>query len=231
MLSLSAYAEAPKYSYAELAFDFIDVDFSDDDDDDEFDKGSGGSFAGSYGFDNFQVFGQWGTSSLDFKGEDTDGPWSESVDVTEWLVGGGWHGTMGEPADLVIDFGYLNTKLGGDIDTDEKTLLQGYFADIGIRWRIVKFFEINAFYTYADLDSAGASNTYELNAMGYIGRVVVGLILAEKICGTPVPSSCATTSGRTDPAPQALQSTSATPWRGCPSAASWSVSDSRDPGR
>jgi hypothetical protein len=166
MLSLGVHAEAPKYSFAQVSYAFIDID------EEDFDKGSGGAIMGSYGFDNFQVFGGWGTSSLDF----IDGMDSYSVDVDDWMVGGGWHGALGEPADLVIDFGYLNTKLGGDIDTDVKNDLQGYFADIGFRWRIIKPFEIDAFYTYSDLDMPlGASNTYQLNALGYIGRVVVGV--------------------------------------------------------
>ena len=172
MLSLGVHAEAPKYSFAQVSYAFIDVDHE------EFDQGSGGAIAGSYGFDNFQFFGAWGVSTLDYKYESTftDATMTESIDLTEWLVGGGWHGTLGEPADLVIDFGYLNQRLGGDIDTDEKTTFQGYFADIGIRWRIVKPFEINAFYTYGDLDEpVGAFSTYELNALGYIGRVVVGV--------------------------------------------------------
>jgi hypothetical protein len=177
MLSLGAYAEAPKYSYAEISYGFFDLP-----DDDEFDKGAGGAIAGSYGFDSFQIFGQWGTSSLDFMEEVSPGlTETSSLDIDEWFLGGGWHGTLGEPADLVIDFGYLNTKFGGDLDTDEKTRLGGYFADIGFRWRIVKVFEINAFATYANLDNPiGASTIYELNALGYIGRVVVGVGYAQR---------------------------------------------------
>ena len=173
MLCLGAHAEAPKYSFGQISYAFIDIDHE------EFDQGSGGAIAGSYGFDNFQIFGGWGTSTLDYKYDDsspTDAIVNESIDFTEWVVGGGWHGLLGEPADLVIDFGYLNQRVGGDIETDEKTSFQGYFLDAGIRWRIVKFFEVNAFYTWADLDEPrGAYSTYELNALGYIGRVVVGV--------------------------------------------------------
>jgi len=86
MLCLGAHAEAPKYSFAQLSYAFIDID------EDDFDKGSGGAISGSYGFDNFQVFGGWGTSTLDFKYESmsTDATMTESVDTTEWVVGGGW---------------------------------------------------------------------------------------------------------------------------------------------
>ena len=173
MLCLGAHAEAPKYSFAQVSYSFIDVDHE------EFDTGAGAAIAGSYGFDNFQVFAGWGPSTLDYKYDDsspTDATVTESIDFTEWKLGGGWHGLLGEPADLVIDFGYLNANVSGDVPSDEKTHLQGFFVDIGIRWRIVKFFEVNAFYTYANLDDPlGASSKYELNALGYIGRVVVGL--------------------------------------------------------
>jgi len=171
MLCLGAHAEAPKYSFAQVSYAVIDID------DEDFDTGGGAAIAGSYGFDNFQVFGGWGASPLDFK----DGTMTESIDLTQWVFGGGWHGTLGEPADLVIDIGYLNTRLGGDVDPDEKTSFQGFFADIGIRWRIVKVFEVNAFYTYANLDDPlGAFSKYELNALGYIGRVVLGVGYARR---------------------------------------------------
>jgi len=168
MLCLGAHAEAPKYSFAEISYFIVDEDHE------EFDTGAGAGIAGSYGFDNFQVFGSWGVSTLDYKYGSPS--MTESIDFTQWNFGGGWHGLLGEPADLVVDFGYLNANVSGDIDADEKTRLQGFFADIGIRWRIVKFFEVNAFYTYAALDDPlGTSSKYELNALGYIGRVVVGL--------------------------------------------------------
>ena len=173
MLCLGAHAEAPKYSFGQLSYSVIDVDHED------FDTGSGAAIAGSYGFDNFQIFGGWGVKTLDYKYDDaisTDATVTESIDVTDWLVGGGWHGLLGEPADLVVDFGYLNSSFSGDVDSDVNTRFQGYFVDAGIRWRIVKFFEVNAFYTWASLDDPlGASSMYELNALGYIGRVVVGV--------------------------------------------------------
>jgi hypothetical protein len=158
-------AETPRYSYGELSYGTFDIDV------DEFDEGSSAGFAVSYGFDRFQVFGAWRASTLDYVGFT-----EESSDLTEWVVGGGWHGLLGKPADLVVDFGISGTNLDGNVLSDEKSTLGGYFADVGLRWRIVKVFELNAFATYSDVDPPlGSSWLYEVNALGYVGRVVLGL--------------------------------------------------------
>jgi hypothetical protein len=179
VLGLGARAAAPKYSFIELRYAvLVDVDLGPSDPDLEasFDNGNATSLNVSYGFEAFQVFAGYETTSTDYDLTSGGIPaGSVEVERDSWEIGGGWHGLLGEPGDLVINWGYTNQRdltegRGGDNNT-----FQGFFADIGIRWRIVKPFEINGFARYGDLDEIGGYHSYEINALGYIGRLVLGV--------------------------------------------------------
>jgi hypothetical protein len=179
-LGLGAEAAAPRYSYIELGYSVVvdsDLDLGDPDFRGSLDGGSATSLGISYGFEAFQVFAGYAATRTDFDLSSGGIP-SGSIELERdsWFIGGGWHGWLGEPGDLVINWGYsslrdLTEGRGGGANDK----FQGFFADVGIRWRIVKPFEINGFARYGDLDEIGGYQSYEINALGYIGRLVLGV--------------------------------------------------------
>lgn len=179
-LCVGAEAAAPKYSFLELGYSVVvdaDREVAGPDQVADFDGGNARSVGIAYGFEAFQVFAGYRTQTADYdliSGGVPTG--SVELERDSFHIGGGWHGLLGEPGDLVIDWGYnrvrnLTEGRGGE-DTDT---FQGFFADIGIRWRIVKPFEINGSVRYGDLDEIGGYRRFEINALGYVGRLVLGV--------------------------------------------------------
>jgi len=178
LLCLGAQAEAPKYSFVELGYSvYLDADLavSDPDVNVDFDKGNGTFLTVSYGFEAFQVFAGYGSDKADFDVTMGGNTAPVETETDNWFLGGGWHGLFGEPGDLVINWGYNNLRNLTEGRGDDKNSQQGFFADIGVRWRIVKVFEIGGYARYGDLDKLGAYQDYGINALGYVGRVVVGV--------------------------------------------------------
>ena len=63
----------------------------------------------------------------------------EQLDI--WKVGGGWHGLLGEKADLFADGAIY------DADYDD-----GFRIRFGARWMVAERFELNGFLSWVDLD-------------------------------------------------------------------------------
>jgi len=74
----------------------------------------------------------------------------------------------------VAEAAYLDAEAGSFSDS-------GYLARVGARWRLIKILEVGGFVRYddpGDLDGDGENEddeVYELNAMVYVWRIVVGL--------------------------------------------------------
>ena len=60
----------------------------------------------------------------------------------QWSVGGGWHGLLGQRADLVAE--------GAFVDADS---VDGFRVSGGVRWMLLRRLELNGFVNYVDLDS------------------------------------------------------------------------------
>jgi hypothetical protein len=58
-----------------------------------------------------------------------------------WKVGGGWHGLLGERADLFAD--------GAFYDADYE---DGFQVRFGARWMVAERFELNGYLSWVDLD-------------------------------------------------------------------------------
>jgi hypothetical protein len=124
---------------------------------------SDGWFVGfSAGFKHFHIPGQF----LQTSGSAGVG------DTKKWNIGVGWHGLLGEKADVVVEASYLDVR----VDTlSERANDDGLLASGGVRWRIVKVFEINGFVDYVNLSDRGSDTGWRANILFNIGPVGIGL--------------------------------------------------------
>jgi len=109
-----AQAEPPKWGYIEAGY----IDFNPNDGPDD----NGGYVGGSMKlFKSFHLIAEY---------DDVGG-------YTFWHAGGGWHGLLGKKADLYAQAVWANIKFD-DNDIDEN----GYQIQGGVRWKIVRWFEL-----------------------------------------------------------------------------------------
>jgi len=156
-------AAGPDYSFFEIGYIDVGVDeFETDDfklhslfgDFRSFERSGDGKFlSGSFGAKLWHVFGEYRRAELD------DGTGFEQ---RAWWIGAGWHGLLGEKADLVAEAAYLDVKLGsalGDVE-DAGTRLSAGIRVLPFRW-----FELNGFYNYADIRAPVYDDSYEINVL------------------------------------------------------------------
>jgi len=118
LASLPALAQSPHYTYVEAGWLQVDPDGSSSED---------GWFAGgSVGVASFQFFAEYG----------------DLGDAEVWQAGGGWHGILGERADLVAEAAFI------DLDSED-----GFKVTGGVRWMITQRLEVNGFVNYLDVGS------------------------------------------------------------------------------
>ena len=131
LLSASAHAEAPGYSYVEGGYVNLD--------------------RASVGGDGWFFGGSFGTKNLLFRIEYDSFDLGTSGDQALVLLGAGWHGLLGEKADIVVDGGYARSEFDGTgLSSDDS----GYYLRGGARWRIVDLFELDGFVERFDLASS-----------------------------------------------------------------------------
>ena len=88
-----------------------------------------------------------------------------------WDAGGGWHGLLGEKADLYAQVVWSNITVDED-DIDES----GYEIQGGVRWKIIKWFELKGQLNWVDYGGdVGDETTGEIGALFLFGRFGVGL--------------------------------------------------------
>ena len=119
----------PRWSYAEAGF----IDFNPDEG-----VSDDGFFAGaSFGFlKMIHVFAEY----------------DDVGDYTFWNAGAGWHGLLGDPADLYAQVVWNDVKVdtgAGDVSDD------GYEVGAGIRWKFLKWLEANGEVNWVDFDEGG----------------------------------------------------------------------------
>ena len=79
---------------------------------------------------------------------------------TFWNAGGGWHGLLGEKADLFAQVMWANLEVdNSNIDED------GYDVEAGIRWKIIKWFELRGQVNWVDYGDAGDDTTGEAGVL------------------------------------------------------------------
>jgi hypothetical protein len=149
--SALADGEAPPWTYVEVGYSNVDVDALDD-------KGDGWFAGGSFGGKRWHVFGNYAQSETD----------DLAVDVDKWYAGAGWHGLLGEKADLFADVAYVDATIGPVDDT-------GYFGRLGVRWRLIKLLELGANTRFEDLGDLDDDLVWEANAILYFWRLGIGV--------------------------------------------------------
>jgi hypothetical protein len=141
--------EAPRYTFVEVGFIDFDPDAGISDD--------GGYAKGSLTiFKNFHLLA----------GYDSVG------DYTFWSAGGGWHGLLGEKADIFADI------LWNDQEFDTGTLKvsdDGYKVAGGVRWNLFNWLELKGQVNYLDLDTGGDDTSLEAEAVASILKGKLGL--------------------------------------------------------
>lgn len=131
------------------------------------DEGNGGFVGASFGFlEHFHVFGRYASNNTD----------ELDADVTHSTAGGGWHGLLGQKADLIVDLAWFDQGFepagsSGSPKMDD----DGYFARVGARWRPIKLIEIGGWIRYQDVGEFGDDDVYEASAIVHLWRVGVGL--------------------------------------------------------
>jgi hypothetical protein len=151
----------PYYTYVEGGYIGVNPKSGDE----LLDSGKGWFIGTSWRLQQFHTF-------LEYRDASIDTTLGEAVDQTQWLFGGGWHGLLGNPADLVVELGYINSDFnlsftsGGD---------SGYFVNGGVRWKVIRPFELDASASYVDLGGDRTSEViYRLDAIAFIRSFGIG---------------------------------------------------------
>ena len=145
--------EAPRYSYIEAGY----VDFDPD---------SGVSDDGTYIEGSLSIFKNFHLLA----------EYNDIGDYTFWNAGGGWHGFLGDKADLFAEVVWSNVDVDsgmGDISED------GYEVSAGARWNLYPWLQLKGQVNRMDIGDAIEDTTFEAEAMVSIlkGRLGLGLNL------------------------------------------------------
>jgi hypothetical protein len=145
-----ALADAPAWTYVEGGYLNVDPD----------------NFSGSG--DNWFAGG-----SLDFlkhfhvSGRYINGDYADNADLKAWTFAAGWHGALGEKADIVGELTWSDSDIDNVSDS-------GKGLTAGVRWRMIKLFELDGFAHWTDYQDAGSQDSYEARGMFYIWRLAFG---------------------------------------------------------
>ena len=134
--------EAPRWGYIEGGY----VDFDPD---------SGESDNGVFAGVSFEIF-----KMIHLAAEyDTVG------DYDFWTAGGGWHGLLGDQADLFAEVMWQDVSFdSGETEFDD----DGYRLAGGVRWMLGDRFEVKGTVARLDLDEGGSDTTFEAEGLFFL---------------------------------------------------------------
>jgi len=145
-----ALAQAPGYGYIEGGYLNVNPDDFDTSGDNWYGEASMGLFK------NFQLSGRY-----------VNGDFAENVDLSYWQFAAGWHGLLGEKADVVAQVTWSDREINNQSD-------DGVGLTAGVRWRLVKMFELDGFVHWTDYSDAGSQDSYEVRAILDVWRLGLG---------------------------------------------------------
>ena len=97
--------------------------------------------------------------------------YDEVGDYTFWSAGGGWHGLLGEKADLFAEILWDDVEVdtgAGDVSDD------GYEVSGGVRWNLLQWLEVKGQVNQVELDESDTTVELEGVASFLKGRLGVG---------------------------------------------------------
>jgi hypothetical protein len=144
--------EEPNYRYVEGGYLNINTD-------DLSKSGDNGFLGASWGWKHIHVLGYWAGGDA--------GP---DVSQDYWRVGVGWHGLLGDKADVVGELYHVEQTIDppGPSQTDT-----GYRVTGGVRWLPLKFLELDGFANYNDVTDK-SDTSWEARAIFDIWRLGFG---------------------------------------------------------
>ena len=146
----AAVAQEPGYGYIEGGYLQVDPD----------------DFSGSG--DNWYLLGSMGfLKHFHASAKYVSGDYADNVDLSIWQFAAGWHGLLGEKADVVAEATWTDQEIDNDSD-------DGAGLTAGVRWRMVKMFELDGFAHWTDFGDAGSQDSYEARAIIDIWRIGLG---------------------------------------------------------
>jgi len=150
--AVPALADPPDYKYLEGGYLSVDVDDLDDSGDNYF---LGGSFGGD-----------WWHIPVYYASGDLGPDYSQDL----WRIGFGWHGLLGDKADVIGEADYVDQSVNGPGFDDSET---GYRVVGGIRWVPFDLLELDGFVNYNDVGSE-SDLSYEARGIINIWRLGFG---------------------------------------------------------
>lgn len=132
-----AQGESPKWSYVEAGYIDFDPESGISDD---------GWFAGGSVkiFEHFHLLAEY----------------QDIGDYTFWNAGGGWHGLLGDEADIFAQILWANVEVdGSNVDED------GYDLEAGLRWKLIQWLELRGQVNWHDYGDAGDDTTVEAGVL------------------------------------------------------------------
>jgi len=129
-------ADKVNYRYLEGGYLSVDVDDLDSSGDNWFVDGSFG--------------GSWWHINAYYSNGDLGPDYSQDL----WRIGFGWHGLLGDKADVIGEFDYVDQSVDGPGSNDSDT---GYRIVGGVRWVPFKLLELDGFANYNDVSSSDLS--------------------------------------------------------------------------
>jgi len=140
-LAASGDKEGPKWSYVQAGY----MDFNPDNG-----LSDNGWYAGgSAGIAMFHVFAEY----------------DDIGNYTFWNAGFGWHGLLGEPADLYFQAQWNDVSDDSNVNVDNN----GYEVSGGVRWKILKWLEVKGQANWADYSNPISSNNSSSEWSGDVG--------------------------------------------------------------
>ena len=149
------YAQGPNYTYVEFGYGDAEIDSTVDV------SGDVWFIGGSFGLKNVHFFGRYAQIEFDL-----------DIEETSWGLGVGYHGLLGEKADLVAELSYVDGEIDSFIVDFDDT---GYLASAGLRWLPIPLVELNGFVDRVEYDELGGETSYRASAILNIGPFGLGL--------------------------------------------------------
>ena len=100
-------------------------------------------------------------------GRYVNGDYGDNISLTTWNFNAGWHGLLGDKADLLFDVTWTDTEIDDVGDN-------GHGFAAGVRWLPINFFELDGFAYWTDLDDAGSNDSYEARVIFNIWKIGIG---------------------------------------------------------